>query len=61
MIKFQPVSRVDREVIARLGNCVKTLAHHKCMLFDTSIIYAFEASSKFAVSILDFFLGSLPF
>ena len=47
---FQPVSRADREVIARLRNCVLALAEHKMLLFDTSILYAYEASLKFPVS-----------
>ena len=47
---FQPVSRADREVIARLRNCVLALAEHKMLLFDTSILYTYEASLKFPVS-----------
>ena len=47
---LQPVSRADREVISRLRNCVLALAEHKMMLFDTSILYTYEASLKFPVS-----------
>lgn len=48
---LQPVARADREVIARIGNCVLALAKHKMMLFDTSILYTYEASLKFPVSV----------
>jgi len=48
---FQPVPRADREVIARLGNCILALADHKMMLYDTSILYTFEESLKFPVSL----------
>ncbi|XP_021922560.1 exosome complex component RRP4 isoform X1 [Zootermopsis nevadensis] len=44
------VPRADREVIARLRNCVLALASCKMMLFDTSILYSFEESLKYEVS-----------
>ncbi|XP_060551302.1 exosome complex component RRP4-like [Ruditapes philippinarum] len=46
---LEPVLRADREVVARLGNCVQALADHKMMLFDTSILYTYEASLKFPI------------
>jgi exosome complex component RRP4 len=46
----QVVPRADREVIARLRNCVLALASCKMMLYDTSIVYAFEESLKYEVS-----------
>ncbi|KAL4219420.1 Exosome complex component RRP4 [Mactra antiquata] len=46
---FEPVVRADREVVARIGNCVQSLADHRMMLFDTSILYTYEASLKFPV------------
>ncbi|CAL1545414.1 unnamed protein product, partial [Lymnaea stagnalis] len=46
---LQPVSKADREVIARLRNCVLALADQRVLLFDTSILYTYEASHKFAV------------
>ncbi|XP_060606712.1 LOW QUALITY PROTEIN: exosome complex component RRP4-like [Ruditapes philippinarum] len=46
---LEPVLRADREVVARLGNCVQALADHKLMLFDTSILYTYEASLKFPI------------
>ena len=48
---FQPVAKSEREVIARLKNCLLALAEHRMMLYDTSIIYAFEASSKYQVGL----------
>uniref|UniRef100_A0A1B6MIS7 Uncharacterized protein n=1 Tax=Graphocephala atropunctata TaxID=36148 RepID=A0A1B6MIS7_9HEMI len=46
----QAVMRSDREVIARLRNCILALAASKMLLFDTSICYAFEQSQKYQVS-----------
>lgn len=43
------VPRGDREVIARLKNCILALANCKMMLYDTSILYAFEESMKYEV------------
>lgn len=43
----EPVPRADREVIARLKNCILALATCKMMLYDTSILYAFEESMKY--------------
>lgn len=34
----------DREVISRVRNCIVALATHKLMLFDTSVLYCYEAS-----------------
>lgn len=46
----QVVPLPEREVIARLRNCILALAASKMLLFDSSIIYAFEASQKYKVS-----------
>lgn len=43
------VSRGDRECIARLRNCIHILAQCKMMLYDTSILYAYEESLKYDV------------
>ena len=40
----------DREIIARLRNCVVTLTDHGVMLFNTSLQYAYDASLKHSVS-----------
>ena len=34
----------DRLTISRLRNCVAALAQSKIMIFETSILYAYEAS-----------------
>ncbi|POI28681.1 hypothetical protein CIB84_007569 [Bambusicola thoracicus] len=41
---LEPVPLSDREVISRLRNCVVALVTQKLMLFDTSILYCYEAS-----------------
>ncbi|XP_059151803.1 exosome complex component RRP4-like isoform X1 [Physella acuta] len=46
---LQPVSRSDREAIARLRNCILALADQQMLLFDTSILYTYEVSSKYNV------------
>lgn len=49
----QDLSRVpedNREVCARLRNCVLILAQHNMKLTDTSITYAYEESMKYKVS-----------
>nr|CAD7425974.1 unnamed protein product [Timema monikensis] len=46
---FQPIARPEREVIARLRNCILALASCKMMLHDSSIQYAYEESQKYTV------------
>uniref|UniRef100_A0A182SFL5 S1 motif domain-containing protein n=1 Tax=Anopheles maculatus TaxID=74869 RepID=A0A182SFL5_9DIPT len=41
------VTKEDRKTIARLRNCILALAHCKIMLYDTSILYAYEESLKY--------------
>lgn len=41
------VPQVDREVCARLRNCILILAESNIVLTDTSVTYAFEESSKY--------------
>lgn len=43
------IPKADREVIARLTNCILALAKCKMILFDTSILYAYEESMKYDV------------
>lgn len=43
------VPRPERETIARLKNCIEALAQCKMMLYDTSILYAYEESLKYDV------------
>ena len=44
------VQHQDREVMARLRNVVLALANNGTMLWDTSIMYGYEASSKYSVT-----------
>lgn len=46
----EAVPRQDREVIARLRNCILALSNCRMMLYDSSILYAFEESLKYEVS-----------
>ncbi|XP_074780019.1 exosome complex component RRP4 isoform X2 [Athene noctua] len=41
---LEPVPLSDREVISRLRNCIVALVTQNLMLFDTSILYCYEAS-----------------
>uniref|UniRef100_A0A8D0R1A0 Exosome component 2 n=2 Tax=Sus scrofa TaxID=9823 RepID=A0A8D0R1A0_PIG len=41
---LEPVSLADREVISRLRNCIVSLVTQRVMLYDTSILYCYEAS-----------------
>ena len=44
------VQHGEREVMARLRNVMVALANNGTMLWDTSIIYGYEASSKYSVT-----------
>ncbi|XP_069697991.1 exosome complex component RRP4 isoform X1 [Periplaneta americana] len=46
----EAVPRSDREVIARLRNCILALSNCKMMLYDTSILYAYEESMKYEIA-----------
>lgn len=48
----QVVSKADRIVIGRLRNCILALANSKMSLYDSSIMYAYEESQKYTVSII---------
>ncbi|XP_077161330.1 exosome complex component RRP4 isoform X2 [Paroedura picta] len=41
---LEPVPLPDREVISRLRNCITALVAEKLTLYDTSILYCYEAS-----------------
>lgn len=45
----EPVPRPEREVIVRLRNCILALANCKMMLYDTSVLYAYEESMKYEI------------
>ena len=44
------VEHGEREVLARLRNVLLALANNGIMIWDTSIIYAQEASTKYSVT-----------
>ncbi|KAJ2946564.1 hypothetical protein O0L34_g12618 [Tuta absoluta] len=46
-VDLQPVSRSDRETMARVKNCIAALVASKMMLDDTSIMFAYEESLKY--------------
>ncbi|CAI9622512.1 unnamed protein product [Staurois parvus] len=41
---LQPIPLSDREVISRLRNCILALVAKKMLLYDTSVLYCYEAS-----------------
>ncbi|XP_001600703.1 exosome complex component RRP4 [Nasonia vitripennis] len=43
------VSQEDREVCARLRNCILSLAKSHILLSDTSVTYAYEESMKYSI------------
>jgi len=49
LLALQPVPVGDAEVIVRLKNCILALADQNMMLYDTSIMYAYEASAHYQV------------
>ncbi|EEC11511.1 rrp4, putative [Ixodes scapularis] len=44
--KFVQSLEVTREAVARVRNCVLALARHHVMLFDTSVVYAYDDRSS---------------
>ncbi|XP_031568847.1 exosome complex component RRP4-like [Actinia tenebrosa] len=45
----QKITSADRDTIARLRNCVVALSEESILLFDTSLMYAYEESMKYSV------------
>lgn len=41
---LEPIALSDREVISRLRNCLLALSTQKMLLYDTSILFCYEAS-----------------
>lgn len=50
VVNFNKVPLHERQVIARLRNCILALAKHKVVIQDTSITYAYEESLQFPIS-----------
>lgn len=46
-VNFQPISKSDREIMARLKNCIAALVASKMMLDDSSIMFAYEESLRY--------------
>uniref|UniRef100_G3MPB7 Uncharacterized protein n=1 Tax=Amblyomma maculatum TaxID=34609 RepID=G3MPB7_AMBMU len=46
------VPEVTRESISRVRNCIVALAHHHVVLFNTSIVYAYDISLEHKVNAL---------
>lgn len=44
------MSKPERATIGRLRNCIFALTQSKMMLYDTSIMYAYEESQKYTVA-----------
>jgi exosome complex component RRP4 len=42
------VSKSERDVIARLKNCIEAMSECHMLLYDTSILYTYEASSQYS-------------
>lgn len=49
-VVFKVVPRHERETITRIRNCVLILAQSKMLLYDTSILYAYEECLKYEVA-----------
>lgn len=49
IVDNDPVSLEDREVIARLGSCIKSLTTYRVSLYDTSLMYMYEESLRYSV------------
>lgn len=49
-VTLKVIPRQERETIARLRNCILSLAQSKMLLYDTSILYAYEESLKYNVA-----------
>jgi len=53
---LEAVPHVDRQAISRLRNCVAALSQCKMMIYDTSIMYAYDASIRLGFEIKDLLL-----
>ena len=50
--KEESIKMEEREIIARLRNCILALAQQRILLFDTTVQYTYDASLKHEVSVL---------
>ena len=49
IVDTEPVQLEDREAICRVRNCILVLARNSVMLYDTSVLYAYDASTSYQV------------
>jgi len=57
-VNTDPVQLEDREAVCRVLNCILVLAKNSVMLYDTTILYAYEASTQYQVSTIN--RGNFP-
>jgi len=53
---LEAVPHADRQTISRLRNCINVLSQCKMMIYDTSIMYAYDASIRLGFEIKDLLL-----
>jgi len=46
---IQPITLAERDNVTRISNCIKALARHSVLLYDTSINYAYEISQQYEI------------
>ena len=51
--KEEVIKMEEREIIARLRNCILALAQQRILLYDTTVQYTYEASLKYQVRKMD--------
>lgn len=56
VLNLEVVPHADRQTISRLRNCVAALSQCKMMIYDTSIMYAYEASISLGMEVKDLLL-----
>ena len=49
VISSEVVHKVEREAIARVGNVIKLLAEKEVLIYDTSVIVAYDLSINYEV------------
>ena len=52
-VDTEPIQLDDRESLCRVRNCILILARNSVMLYDTTVLYAHEASLPYQVGVSD--------
>ena len=52
-VEEEVIKMEEREIIARLRNCILALAQQRILLYDTTVQYTYEASLKYQVRRMD--------